>query len=344
MIAFSSNYLIGPRTLKLIFESGPKKVWLNGLKLGVAKIPQKNINAVNETRLKLNPDDYISRVEKLGFKVLVNTEKSYPCLLKEIPDPPIVLYYIGELVMKNLVSVVGSRKCSQYAKQVTETIAPDLSRAGLTIVSGMALGVDTMAHRAALSSQGKTLAVLGSGLDTIYPSSNKSLYSEIAKNGAVISEFPLGTPPLKYNFPQRNRIIAGLAESTLIIEADIHSGSLITGHFALDFNRQVYAIPGDITRNNSRGTNNLIKLGAKPVTESQDILIDYGILPIEKKLYLPKNDTERTIYEVLGDSPLYIDKISELTGLDAILISQSITLLELQGAIINLGNSTYIRK
>ncbi|MFA6423189.1 MAG: DNA-processing protein DprA [Patescibacteria group bacterium] len=343
LIAFSSSFNLGPVTLSEIMKQGPKKVWDRGLNSSDPKF-NKYTKYIDETRISVDPEKYLKQIEKHGFKVIILGDKCYPNLLKQINDPPVVLYYKGCLSTDDSISIVGSRKCSHYAIQVINKIVPDLVKCGLKTISGMALGVDSLVHRVTLENKGKTIAILGSGLDQIYPVTNIHLFNQIAENGAVVSEFGLGTPPLKYNFPQRNRIIAGLSQGTLVVEANIKSGSLITASCALDYNRQVYSVPGDISRTGSEGTNNLIKIGAKPVTIADDILIDYGYISNNSKTYLPRNENEKKIYDLLSDMPLYIDNICELAKLDIVEASQNLTLMELNGAIENLGNSTYIRK
>lgn len=344
LICFSSHYAIGPKTLKVIMDFGPERVWKNGLVVGETALSKNVLKAIEETRQKVDSSSYLKKLDDLGIKTLIYNDKGFPALLKETGSPPIVIYYLGDMNLENSIAIVGSRRCSYYAKLALNKILPDVVSCNISTVSGMAIGVDSLVHRITLECGGKTIAVLGSGLDVVYPFTNKKLFLDIEKSGAVISEFGLGMPPLKQNFPQRNRIVAGLAKSLLVVEADVNSGSLITARYALDFNRQVYAIPGDIGRAGSRGTNNLIKLGAKPVTEALDILIDYGLNSIQANAYLPKNEFESKIYKVFDSKPLYIDKICELTKLDIVTVNQYLTIMELSGVVENLGNSNYLKK
>ncbi|HQP92162.1 MAG TPA: DNA-processing protein DprA, partial [Candidatus Omnitrophota bacterium] len=222
------------------------------------------------------PAREIEEAKRLGVKIISLSDKEYPELLKEIYDPPVVLYVKGsfESCDINSIGVVGSRGASYYGLSCAKEFSSVLSRCGITIVSGMARGVDTSAHRAALDEIGRTVAVLGSGLKEIYPPENERLFYEIAEKGAVVSEFPLSTRPLAQNFPVRNRIISGLSRGILVVEANQKSGALITARFASEQSREVYAIPGKVSSQTSLGTNELIKSGAKMVTDPKEILSD----------------------------------------------------------------------
>ncbi|MDD5295073.1 MAG: DNA-processing protein DprA, partial [Patescibacteria group bacterium] len=222
------------------------------------------------TRREIDPDRLIAKIIKEDIKIMAITDKSYPALLNEIYNPPPLIYYKGELDLKNdfTLAVVGTRKFTAYGEQITDYLVKDLAANGLTIASGLALGIDSLAHLATLATGGKTIAVLGSGLDreNIYPSQNRYLADKIiASGGAIMSELPLGTPPLRHNFPQRNRLISGLSLGTLVIEAGEKSGALITAAYALEQNREVFAVPGHIHSPVSAGPNKLIKEGAKVV-------------------------------------------------------------------------------
>ncbi|MBM2821154.1 MAG: Protecting protein DprA protein [Candidatus Berkelbacteria bacterium] len=247
------------------------------------------MGAVKEVITKKNPDKELQKVQKYNLDCIILPDKDYPKLLKEISDPPGILYIKGNLSLQDEVSlaVVGSRKYSLYGKKATNYIVGPLVQNGLCIVSGLALGIDAIAHEVALSSKGRTLAVLGCGLDQIYPLANIRLADKIIKSGgALISEFPLGMPALRHNFPIRNRIIAGLTLGTLVIECAEGSGSLLTAAAAIDYNREVFAVPGEIFSETSSGTNRLIKMGAKIVTSHRDVLED---LHLEEKTSVIKD-------------------------------------------------------
>ncbi|MDD3678657.1 MAG: DNA-processing protein DprA [Patescibacteria group bacterium] len=290
-----------------------------------------------------NPDLIFDNLTKNKIDILLITDKEYPTLLKEIHNPPYVLYIKGKIYPKDeiSISIVGSRKGTDYGKRATFEISKELAQNKITIISGLALGLDTEAHRGALSATGgRTVAVLANGLDQIYPSTNFGLASKITENGCLISEQPIGMPALKQNFPARNRIISGLSQGVLVTEAGEHSGTLHTASFAIEQNRQIYAIPGPIYNPLAKGPNNLIKQGAKPVTEATDILEDFGI---ENNLNIakPENDDERIIFEILKEENLHIDEITRKTKRDSKEISKILTMMEIKNKIRHLGGMVY---
>jgi len=225
-------------------------------------------------REKKEPEEEIKKTKEQGIKIVTINDLNYPEYLKTIPDPPIALYIKGEITEKDrlAIAIVGSRVFTEYGKKACEMFTEGLVGLGFTIVSGMAKGIDTIAHRSCLSKNGRTIAVLGSGLDVIYPKENKGIFDEICKNGACVSEFPLGTLPEKDNFPRRNRIISGLSLGCVVVEAKERSGALITARLALEQGREVFAVPGEITKETSKGTNRLIKDGCKMVCDVMDIV------------------------------------------------------------------------
>lgn len=287
------------------------------------------------------------------IKLLCFNSKDYPINLTNIPSPPPILYYKGTLLPKDecSVSIVGSRKYTEYGNVVTKKLAYELASSGITIISGMARGIDGFAHKYAISGNGRTIAVLGTGINVIYPSEHKKLYDEIIENGAVISEFPLNTEAYPKNFPIRNRIVAGLSLGTIVIEASIKSGSMITARLAGEFGRNIYAVPGNIFNSQSLGTNELIKDGAKIVTCSEDILIDIyselnQIVPKPKQLTLftPTNlsPIENKIYSKLSLEPVIIDKLVEELNIPLHEILETLTILELQGYVKQVAGQKYI--
>lgn len=273
-------------------------------------------------------------------------------MLKEIHNPPKELYIKGEITNQDkvAVAVVGTRKYSQYGKQACLDIAGKLAKLGITIVSGLAKGIDTFAHQAALENNGRTIAVLGSGMDrkSFAPSCNYELGEEIAKNGAVITEYPEGTPGAIYTFPERNRIVSGLSLGVVVIEAPEESGALITASLALEQNREVFAVPGPIYEKNSQGTNQLIKMGAKLVTNIEDILEELNLSHLlettEKKSIKPENKEEEIILSFLSLKPIHIDEIIKLSKLPVSVVNSTLTILELRDAVRNLGKNNYIIK
>jgi DNA processing protein len=275
--------------------------------------------------------------------------QEYPSALKEIHNPPQELYIKGEIKNQDKVAiaVVGTRKFSRYGKQVAFDIAGKLAKLGITIVSGLARGIDTFAHQAALENNGRTIAVLGSGMDrkSFSPSCNYDLGEKISQNGAVITEYPEGTIGAYYTFPQRNRIVSGLSLGAVVIEAPENSGALITAECALEQNREVFAIPGDIYAKNSQGTNKLIKMGAKLVTDVDDILQELNLahlLTTPKNQVKPENKEEEIILYLLSLQPTHIDEIIVKSGLSPAAVNSTLMMLELKRAVRNLGNNNFI--
>jgi DNA processing protein len=291
------------------------------------------------------------RLAASGARVVTFTSADYPKSLFEIPDPPPFLYVRGELRShETSVAVVGSRRATAYGIQATARLAGELAGHGITVVSGMARGIDTAAHKGALAANGRTIGVLGCGIDRVYPPENHALFRETAEKGCLISEFPLGTLPLAENFPRRNRIISGLCRSILVVEAAENSGSLITAQYALEHGRDVFAVPGNITFAASRGSNRLIKQGAKLVDCVEDILEElpgYESASKEPGHHTPALRTfsltpkEAAIYELLARSPLHIDDIIAQTELTAAEVSSMLLHLELKGAVQPLPGTHY---
>lgn len=284
-------------------------------------------------------------------KTLQKWDKKYPKLLKEIPDPPEKLYYQGDLkvVEKPCLAVVGTRKNTDYGEDMTRQIIRELSVLDIAIVSGLAKGIDTIAHKAALENDLPTIAVLGSGMDNIYPVTNQKLATEIIKNGLILSEYENGTPPLQQNFPQRNRIISGLSIATIVIEAPEKSGALITGRFAIEQNREIFILPGDVDRENSIGIIKFLqKNGGYPITSGQDII---EVLKDQPHLFKldnvtkPEQETTENIFNLTKEQqllfsllkdrhPITIEKLEEKTKLQIQEILTALSILEIYGLII----------
>ena len=301
-------------------------------------------------------DSIIEETEKKNIKILSITDDEYPSNLKKIFDAPVLLYYKGKLFKedKYSLSIVGTRTPTEYGRNVCERLTKDISELGIPVVSGLAKGIDSIAHRVALENDNTTYAVLGSGVDVIYPKDNKRLYDSIVEKGAVISEFEIGASPDKVNFPRRNRIISGISVGTLIVESGLRGGSLITGSFALDQNKEVFSIPGYIYSKKSEGSNELIKNGqAKLVTKVDDILdeLSYKLKPILKKSETEKeqkqiqqlNVFEKKIYDVLDYEPIFIDKISDLTKISISDCLVNLLSLEFKGIIKQIPGKCFIR-
>lgn len=309
-------------------------------------IKSRNIDKVYE---------YTEKVFNLGVKYVTYKSSKYPELLKNIDLPPIGFYVLGELPDADMpkVAFVGSRRCTDYGSSCCYNITKELAKRDIVIVSGMATGIDSMAHKAAIDAGGKTIAVVGTGIDVCYPQNNKELMNSIIQNGCVISEFPLGTKPNSYNFPQRNRIISGLSEAVVIIEAAKRSGTLITANFALDYGRDVFALPGNITGKYSEGTNNLIKEGAYPITSYKDVLQCLGIdESINKNKESKKNNkknifslasNEKLVYDCIDLNFVTVDEILIKTGLDIKTVQYTLTVLELKGLIAKISGERYTK-
>ena len=277
--------------------------------------------------------------------------ENYPINLKDIEYIPQVIYYKGDILPEDefALSIVGSRKCTNYGAWATEYFARSISELGIRIVSGMALGIDSISHRAALKSGGRTIAVLGCGVDIAYPKTNYRLYDEIIENGAVMSEFPIGMPPLAHNFPVRNRIISGLSKALLVIEAQDRSGTLITSRFANEQSKEIFALPGNINSLYSKGTNKLIKDGALIATDYQDIIdgvIDFSEFILNKNKEEKDLDIldakELLICNLINEEPKSQNKISTITGFSIIETNTILTALELKGFIKELNGGIFV--
>ena len=326
----------------------------------------KTAEQIALTRDKFDVTRELELAEKLGVWIVNIEDKRYPPILKQIYDPPPVLYIKGSLTRQDnlAISIVGTRRCSLYGQEQASRLAHFLGSAGFTIVSGMARGIDTAAHQGALAAKGRTIAVQGCGLANIFPPENKKLFELIAESGGCISELPLRYEPLSENFPPRNRIIAGLSLGTIVIEAPLNSGALITARVALDSNREVMAVPGKIDSPLSKGAHRLIKQGAKLVESVEDIMEALGYIGeqlqghvsaaareaserIETPLFdasqLNLSDNERTIYDFLDREPLHVDQIIAETNLPAGSINAGLISLRLKGLIRQLPGNLFLR-
>jgi DNA processing protein len=318
---------------------------------GVRGITPAILESITQGSWRSFAESERSRLAVSGTRLVTFTSADYPKSLFEIPDPPPFLYVRGVLrCRETAVAIVGSRRATAYGLQTTVRLAEALAGHGVTVVSGMARGVDTSAHKGALAANGRTIGVLGCGIDKVYPPENKKLFEEVAEKGCLISEFPLSTLPLAENFPRRNRIISGLSRGVLVVEASENSGSLITARYALEHGRDVFAVPGNISFATSRGSNSLIKQGAKLVDCVEDVLEElpgFGDMSGTNQQSAPAlrsfslSPKEAAIYEVLTRSPLHIDDIIAQTELTAGEVSSMLLHLELKGAIIPLPGTHY---
>jgi DNA processing protein len=318
---------------------------------GIRGMTPATIEAIKSNQWRRFAEEECRRLESSGARLVTYIASDYPKSLFEIPDPPPFLYVKGELRSRELsVAIVGSRRATAYGLMTTAKLSGALASHGVCVVSGMARGVDTAAHRGALQAGGRSIGVLGCGVDKIYPPENRPLFEEMANKGCLVSEFPLGTLPLAENFPRRNRIISGLSCGVLVVEAAEKSGSLITAQYALEHGRDVYAVPGNISFATSRGCNRLIKQGAKLVDCVEDILEElpaYALASADAPLFQPQPRTfaltpkEAAIYELLARSPLHIDDIISQTELTAGEVSSMLLHLELKGAVTPLPGTHY---
>ncbi|QQG43144.1 MAG: DNA-protecting protein DprA [Candidatus Daviesbacteria bacterium] len=340
---------LGPVRLKKVLDhfGQARNAWeAKGSELLGMGIPQNTVEKFLATRKNLDPEKYLTSVQKSGIKWKTIFDEDYPYLLKQIYDPPILFYYWGEFTAadRKAIAVVGTRKMTGYGKLVTERFTENLVLAGLTIVSGLARGVDSIAHRTALKNGGRTIAVLGGGFNKIFPPENDKLAKEIAEgHGVVLSEFPPDCPSVAGNFPARNRIISGLTQATLVTEAAVDSGSLITARLALEQGREVFAVPGPITSELSRGPLDLIKEGARPIFEPSEILEELGITgkaqsPVE---ITDLTEVEKQILNILQNDQKHIDEICQILGVPVAGISGELLKMEIKGLIRNLGAGIY---
>jgi len=344
LLALSYIKDIGPVSIKKLTGvfGGAEAVFGASLKGLSQVIGENKAQAIKEFNNWEGIKRDMEKVEKEGARIISIEEAEYPSLLKEIPNPPALLYLKGGFIPEDryAVAIVGTRNPTVYGSTQAEEIAAELARMGFTIVSGFARGIDTAGHRGAVRAGGRTIAVLGSGIDVPYPSENKHIVEKIARSGAVISEFPPGTPPDRQNFPRRNRIISGLSLGVLVVEAAKDSGSLITAGLALEQGKEVFSMPGNITSANSKGTNELIKNGAKVVTGADDVLEELapvlkGFLkrPKEKKVMPELSPEERRIVAVLGPDPRHIDEVARELGIGAADMLTHLLSLELKGVL-----------
>ncbi len=309
-------------------------------------------NIVHFPKDKFLEGEY-NHLRQKGAQVITIVDEDYPSCLKEIPSAPIVLYIRGKRQMLSSlgIAMVGSRQASFYGMKMAESFARAFAQAGITVISGLARGIDTASHQGCLKAQGATMAVLGCGLNHIYPKENALLLEDIAAKGLLVSEFPMDTAPLMYNFPRRNRIISGLSLATVIIEASPKSGALITADCALEQGREVFAVPGNIDSDLSQGTNRLIKDGAKIALSAQEVLEELGFeiqaqleqQSQQEKPHVNLSVDEYKVYEILDHQPNHIDVIAARCGLDIGALMSQVLNLELKGVIKQLPGQYYIR-
>ena len=350
-IALNEFGKFGPRSFKKLidfFDSMKSAYTAEANQLTLAGIPKKTADAFVHFRESIRPEKLLEEVHNNNISVLTLQSKEYPTLLKTIHDPPPLLFIDGYLPPSDVacLGVVGSRKASPYGLRAAAQLSGELAAAGLVIASGLAFGIDEAAHRATIKAQGVTIAILGCGLLNISTARQRYLAADIKEHGgAIVSEFALRTPGLKHHYPYRNRVISGISHGTLIVEATEKSGSLITAQSALEQNRDVFAVPGPIDSETSVGTNNLLKMGATPVTKSEDVLtaLDIeGVRYITKPRPQPDSREEAAILERLSKNPIHIDEITRCTGLECTVVAQTLSLMEMKGRAHQIGGMYYV--
>ncbi|MBI4268077.1 MAG: DNA-protecting protein DprA [Chloroflexi bacterium] len=328
-------------TMEAAWKATPAELKQSGLDSG-------SVTAVVTRRPRISLEAEMEKLDRYGIQALNWHDPDYPARLKEIYDYPPVLYVRGSLLSQDewCLAVVGTRRATVYGRQVTEEMVTDLARSKITIVSGLAKGIDTIAHQTALETGGRTIAIFASGLDTVYPAENAELARRIMQRGALVSEYPPGTRPRADNFPRRNRILSGLSLGVLVVEAGDTSGAIITANLALEQNREVFAVPGSILSPACRGTNKLIQEGAKLVRDYRDILEELNLTTVahqmEMKEIIPASDTESLLLKQLGTEPTHIDEVCRSSGLQASTVSSALAIMELKGMVKQVGAMNYV--
>ncbi len=317
--------------------------------LRAAGLDEKTAAAIVAKRSDVSPEAEMERLARYGVQAITWNDPAYPPRLKEIYDLPPVLYLRGELTEADewALAVVGTRRPTPYGRQVAEHLAADVAAQRVTIISGLARGIDSIGHRAALDSGGRTIAVMACGLDIVYPPEHVKLAQEIRERGALVSDYPLGTQPQGHYFPRRNRIMSGLSLGVLVVEGDVKSGALITASLALEQNREVFAVPGSVFSTQSRGTHRLLQEGAKLVQSVEDILEELNLTMVpqqmEMKELVPATDTEERLLRHISTEPVHIDEVRRLSGLPIAAVSSALSMLELKGLVRQMGPMSYVR-
>jgi DNA processing protein len=348
---------------KLLREFGSPEAVFNAslTSLEAQRLPVAVAQAIHSRQPLSTAAKELAQVEQAGCRLLTWDEPAYPHLLREIYDPPPLLYVRGniELLDRHSISMVGTRRPTPYGNQMAEKLAHDLAERGLAIVSGLARGIDSSAHKGALAAaRGATIGILGCGIDVVYPKENKKLFAQMEERGAIVSEFPMGAFPAPQNFPIRNRIIAGMALGVVVVEGAQYSGSLITGRLGMEFSREVYGVPGNVTQPTSFGPNQLIKQGAKLVTGWEDVIeelpteIRAQLLPVEttsseERASLVQQDlnaSELTLYNLLAvDQARHVDELMEVSGLSSSEVLATLFDLEMKGVIRQLPGKQFLK-
>jgi len=351
-IAFNRVPGIGPVRLAALLEicGDVETAWHASIQqMQAARLDRRSIELFLNARRSIDPARELRWVQEAGVAAITWEEAEYPALLRVVDGAPPVLYVRGRLTSQDewAVAVVGTRRATTYGREVAQVLGTELARAGVTVVSGLALGIDTVAHRAAIEAGGRTIAVLGSGVDQIYPPQNRGLALSIIQQGALISEYALGTRPDANNFPPRNRIISGLSRGIIVVEAGERSGALITARFAADQGKELFAVPGSILSPGSTGCNLLIQQGATPLLSVHDVLEQLNLVRAvdqrEARTTVAADPLESKILEALAVYPCHIDEIARSTAMPSSQVSSLLALMELKGMVRQVGTMTYAR-
>jgi DNA processing protein len=349
-VAFSQIAQMGPVRVCRLYEhfGSLEEAWqASPATLGTI-LDSRSLANIERARKQVQPEAVLERVESMGIDVVTLLNAQYPSLLSHIPAAPPVLYVKGTLEPEdsNAVAIVGTRKATAYGRRITGEIASDLAGAGVTVVSGLARGIDGCAHLGALQGGGRTIAVLASGADVIYPPEHRELSERIMQSGALVSDYPPGTKPDAPNFPARNRLISGMSLATVVVEAPRRSGALITVDFAADQGREVMVVPGDVVSRTSEGSNRLLRDGARAVMSASDILEDLGLAPAVAaepvQETLPLTDEERRLVALVTSTPAHIDEIVVAANMSTSQGAALMTMLELKGIVQNAGSQHYV--
>ena len=351
-IGFNIVKGIGPAKVRALLDhfGDLERAWgASAAELKRIGFDKRSIKSFLATRDTLDLDAKVAELEQHGVRMVCWDSADYPAPLRHIPTSPPTLYIKGDLHESDrwAIAIVGTRKLTEYGRQITREITTGLVRRSITIVSGLARGIDSIAHQVAVDMGGRTIAVLGSGIDQIYPPENRRLAEKIANGrGAIISEYALGVPPEAKNFPPRNRIISALSLGSAVIEAGYPSGALITARFAAEQGRNIFAVPGNINSPASKGTNKLIQEGAKLITSAKDILDELQLEYVEEQqalqLSLPDSAEEAALVPHLINTPIHVDELSRATGLPAALVTSTLTMMELKGMVQQVGGMQYV--
>lgn len=313
-----------------------------------AGLSAKIVERLLELRKGVDLDKLWDKISSQGIHILTWNDETYPPRLKDIEHPPPVLYIRGEYLPEDFfaVAIVGTRRITPYGRQITEELSTFLASNGITVISGLARGVDALAHGMTLKAGGRTIAVLGCGVDRIYPPENRELAEQMMNRGALISDYPVGTAPESSNFPPRNRIISGLSLAVIVIEAGETSGALITAEFAAEQGREVFAVPGSILAPQSKGTNKLIQMGAQPLLTPQDLMQALNLTRVGEqksaRKNLPVDEVEAQVLKALGTEPLHVDEVRNQTGLPVEKVSAALVMMELKGMVRQVGGMQYV--